>query len=452
MVDLDQHGPAFPGGPAFSEERIVALVEQRRHLRGPLLEILHAIDDELGFVDERVIPILARELNLSRAEVHGVVTFYRDFRTEPPPAHTLRLCRAEACQSMGAERLVAHAEASLGTRVGGRTADGAIGLEQVFCLGNCALSPAALLDGRLVGRVDEARLDALVARVRNTDREEPGSSAAPPSSRSDRPGRRGTIVYVPRDAAAGSVGADEVADVLARGATARGLELSVVRNGSRGMFWLEPLVEVATPSGRVAYGPVDPGRVDELLDAGLLEGAPHELFLGATDELPWLARQTRLTFCRVGVTDPLSPEDYEEHGGLAGLRKALAMDPGAIVDEVTASGLRGRGGAGFPAGIKWSTVQNAPTPDVKFVCCNADEGDSGTFADRMLLEGDPFLLVEGMTIAGLAVGAVEGYLYVRSEYPEAVATMRTAIEIAYLRGWLGEHVLGSDRSFDLSLR
>ena len=261
-----------------------------------------------------------------------------------------------------------------------------------------------------------------------------------------------TTVYVPRDASARSVGADEVAVVLAGLAAERGIEVTIVRNGSRGMLWLEPLVEVDTPAGRIAYGPVAAGDVAELLDSGLAEGAPHRLRLGPTEEIPWLARQTRLTFARVGVTDPLSPDDYEAHGGLLGLRRALSMEAPAIVEAVTDSGLRGRGGAGFPAGVKWSTVLAAPTTDVKFVCCNADEGDSGTFADRMLMEGDPFLVIEGMAIAALAVRATEGYLYVRSEYPDAIATMRTAIEIAYLQGWLGPSVLGSGSAFDLSLR
>jgi formate dehydrogenase iron-sulfur subunit len=259
------------------------------------------------------------------------------------------------------------------------------------------------------------------------------------------------VVFVPLDAAARSVGADEVADAIALQATARGREVHLVRNGSRGMLWLEPLVEVSTPRGRVAYGPVDARKVGELLDAGMLDGAPNGLCLGKTEEIPHLKRQTRFTFARVGVIEPLSVADYEATGGLAGLRRALEMTPQEVVTEVTTSGLRGRGGAGFPTGIKWQTVLDTPS-DVKFVACNADEGDSGTFADRMLMEGDPFLLVEGTVIAGLAVGASEGYIYVRSEYPDAVATMRAAIDIAYLNGWLGPSVLGSGWGFDLYLR
>ncbi|MEV4086126.1 NADH-ubiquinone oxidoreductase-F iron-sulfur binding region domain-containing protein, partial [Nonomuraea fuscirosea] len=214
---------------------------------------------------------------------------------------------------------------------------------------------------------------------------------------------------------------------------------------------LEPLVEVATPAGRVAYGPVRPDDVDGLLAAGLLDGAEHPLRLGPAEEIPWLRDQTRVTFARVGVVDPLSPDDYVAHGGLAGLTRALSLTPEQVVAEVTDSGLRGRGGAGFPAGIKWKTVLGAAS-ELKFVCCNADEGDSGTFADRMLMEGDPFTLIEGMAIAAWAVGASEGYVYVRSEYPDAVATLRTAIDAAYERGWLGKRVLDRDFGFDLFVR
>jgi len=258
-------------------------------------------------------------------------------------------------------------------------------------------------------------------------------------------------VYVPGDSAAKSVGADEVADALRRAAARAGKPIRLVRNGSRGMLWLEPLVEVATPNGRIGYGPVAPSEVDHLVTAGLFEGADHPSRVGLVEELPWMATQDRVTFARVGVTDPLSPNDYLSHGGLAGLRRALDMSPADVVEEVTDSGLRGRGGAGFPAGIKWKTVLGC-VDELKFVCCNADEGDSGTFADRMVMEGDPFLLIEGMTIAAHAVGATEGYIYIRSEYPDAVATMRSAIEIARGQGWLGDSVLGSSLSFELHVR
>lgn len=277
------------------------------------------------------------------------------------------------------------------------------------------------------------------------------SSHSTPAAQSPSTAHSTATVYVPRDSAAKSVGADEVAQALQDASRRGDFAIDVVRNGSRGMLWLEPMVEVVTPRGRVGYGPVAPEDVDGLLAAGMLDAADHPLRLGIVDELPWLARQNRVTFARVGVTDPLSTEDYEAHGGIEGLRAALRLAPADVVTEVTASGLRGRGGAGFPAGIKWKTVLEC-ADELKFVCCNADEGDSGTFADRMVMEGDPFMLIEGMTIAAHAVGAREGYLYIRSEYPDAIATMRSAIAIAQEHGWLGKGILGSALDFDLHVR
>ena len=195
-------------------------------------------------------------------------------------------------------------------------------------------------------------------------------------------------VFVPRDSASRSVGADAVARAIQEAAAKSERDITVVRNGSRGMLWLEPLVEIDNGNGRVAYGPVHPDDVVELVAEGMLDGADHPLNLGPTEEIPWLSRQQRLTFARVGVIDPLSAADYQAHGGIAGLRKALETTPEELVQQVTDSGLRGRGGAGFPAGIKWNTVRKAEGP-LKFICANADEGDSGTYADRMLMEGDP---------------------------------------------------------------
>lgn len=258
-------------------------------------------------------------------------------------------------------------------------------------------------------------------------------------------------IYVPCDSAALSVGADAVARAISEQIAARRLDLTVVRNGSRGLFWLEPLVEVETPKGRIAYGPVTADQVSGLFDAGFQDGKMHALCLGPTEAIPYLKNQERLTFARCGITDPLSLADYVSHGGYKGLVKTLTMTPEAVIEEVTQSGLRGRGGAGFPTGIKWRTVLNAAA-EQKYICCNADEGDSGTFADRMILEGDPFVLIEGMTIAALTVGATRGYVYIRSEYPHAFRTFQRAIAIAYENGYLGADVAGSGKRFDLEAR
>ncbi len=247
-------------------------------------------------------------------------------------------------------------------------------------------------------------------------------------------------VFVPADSSALSLGANEVANAF------EGTDAQVIRTGSRGMFWLEPLVEVETPAGRVGYANVEPADIPALLDNKLTQKS-----IGLVADYDWLKKQNRVTFARVGVIDPLSVADYEAHGGLVGLRKALALTSEQIVEEVTQSGLRGRGGAGFPAGIKWNTVLGAQA-DQKYICCNADEGDSGTFADRMLMEGDPFTLVEGMIIAGIAVGATKGLIYCRSEYPHAIDVLNKAIKNAYVAGVLGASVCGSHFAFDLEVR
>ena len=254
-------------------------------------------------------------------------------------------------------------------------------------------------------------------------------------------------IYLPLDSAAVALGADEIAHAIEKHAHAKGVAVTLVRNGSRGMVWLEPMVEVEGPKGRLAFGPMTLSDVPALFG----DLSAHPKALGLTEDLPWLKAQTRLTFARVGVIDPLSLDDYKAQGGLSGLTRALTMDKSAIVAEVTASGLRGRGGAGFPTGIKWKTVSEA-VADRKYIVCNADEGDSATFADRMLMEGDPFTLIEGMAIAGVACGATKGFVYIRSEYPVAVRVMQDAVAIAQAAGVLGASVLGSGHAFDMEVR
>jgi len=255
-----------------------------------------------------------------------------------------------------------------------------------------------------------------------------------------------TRFFVPRDAAARAVGADKVAVALRAEAGRQGIDIEIVRTGSRGLFWLEPMVEVETPGGRIAFGPVAERDVRGLLADGLPIGTRHPLCLGRPEGLPFLKRQTRLTFARCGIVDPLSLADWRAHGGGRGLERARSLGSAKTLDEVTRSGLRGRGGAGFPTGLKWKTAADA-SADRKYIVCNADEGDSGTFADRMLLEGDPFALIEGMAIAGFAIGAAKGFVYIRSEYPDAVRTFERAVRLAEADG-----LLGVEAGFEIEVR
>lgn len=261
-----------------------------------------------------------------------------------------------------------------------------------------------------------------------------------------------TRIFIPCDTTALAMGADKLVALFTAEAAKHNASIEIIRNGSRGMFWLEPLVEVETSVGRMAYGPVEAEDVASLFEADFLNGSPHHsLALGLTEEIPFFKKQQRLTFARSGITDPLSISDYKSLDGFKGLEKALKSSGQQIVDEVKSSGLRGRGGAAFPTGIKWQTVLDV-AGEQKYVVCNADEGDSGTFADRLVMECDPYMLIEGMTIAGLAVGADQGYIYLRSEYPVAHRIMNEAISRAEQAGYLGNNVLSSGRAFHLEVR
>ncbi|MCC7052029.1 MAG: formate dehydrogenase [Gemmatimonadaceae bacterium] len=251
------------------------------------------------------------------------------------------------------------------------------------------------------------------------------------------------MLFLPADTGAVSVGADDVAAAIEACSISQALDVRIVRTGSRGAYWLEPLLEVATPAGRIGFANLSAGDVPALFAAGVPTGA-HPSCLGLVDALPWLRQQQRLTFARAGIIDPLSLSDYRDTGGLAGLERARALAPQAIIHEVVASGLRGRGGAAFPAGLKWQTVHDTPAA-VRYVVCNADEGDSGTFADRLLIEADPMQLIEGMAIAARAVGAAQGFIYLRSEYPLAARTLDRALHVAREAGVLGD-------GFDIAVR
>jgi formate dehydrogenase iron-sulfur subunit len=440
--------PPAPTDPRAEDAAAVAravagAVERHAHRPGPLLPLLHDVQSQLGYVPDACVAPIARALNLSRAEVHGVITFYHHFRRRPPGRHLVQVCQAEACRSMGGEALLTQAQTRLGCAAHGRSDDGRFSLEAVYCLGQCANAPTVMFGDRVHARVTPQRFDELAAAA-DSPHAQPTDAEA-----SDR--RSCTTVYVPCDSTALAVGAEDISSAIAAQAAARGLEIAIVRNGSRGVFWLEPLVEVATPAGRFGYGPVTTADVESLFDAGFHVGGVHRLALGRIDELPWLKSQQRLTFARIGRIDPRSLADYEAHEGYAGLRRALTMSTEQIVAEVTESGLRGRGGAAFPTGIKWQTAARAQGTQ-KVIVCNADEGDSGSFADRLLMESDPFSVIEGMTIAGIAVGATQGYIYLRSEYPHAAAALEAAIAAARAARLLGGDILGSGKTFDLEVR
>jgi len=259
-----------------------------------------------------------------------------------------------------------------------------------------------------------------------------------------------TKVFLPRETTALSLNVEALIPAIKKEATKRNLELQVVRNGSRGAAWLEPLLEIEHEGKRIAYGPVTTIDIKSLFDVDFLNAGEHELKLGDITAIPWFKQQQRLTFSRSGITESLSLDDYIKFDGFAGLGKALKLNGNEIIKSILDSGLRGRGGAAFPTGIKWQTVADAES-DCKYIVCNADEGDSGTFSDRLLMEGDPYCLIEGMVIAGIAVGAELGYIYLRSEYPLTKIILEEALTKAKEAGYLGNNIHGRNINFDIHL-
>ncbi len=425
------------------EDLVAAVVARLGTQAAPLLPLLHQIQAQLGHIPPDAVAHIAEALNLSRAEVHGVISFYHFFRSTPAGEHTIQLCRAEACQAAGAKTLEQHIRRCLKTDYHQTSKDGRFSLEPVYCLGNCACSPSLRIGNKVYSEVSEAKFDALIAQLTDADE----STQLPDTQ------KKGSVtLFIPRDTSACARGADEIALTAARSIQEQNLDLRIVRNGSRGLYWLEPLVEVEIEGERHGFGPLDTQGIQDLLADYPWQAIPkHPCYLGKVEDLPYLAKQQRVTFSRVGIIDPLSIEDYKEHGGFQGLKAALTRSAQQIVDDVKNSGLRGRGGAAFPTGIKWQTVLDAPGTE-KYIVCNADEGDSGTFSDRMLMESDPFCLIEGMIIAGLATGAETGFIYLREEYPLTKEILEQAIDLARENGYLGESLMGQAQGFNIELR
>jgi len=425
------------------------LLETMANVPGALLPLLHALQNEFGYVPESSIAVIAKGLNLSRAEVHGVISFYHYFRVARPGKHVIQLCASESCQAMGGKALENYVKQRLNIDFHETTPDGRVTLEPVYCLGNCACSPSARIGHQVMGELTPERFDALLLGLD----EVPARAVSNDAMLSvENMGQDAIKVYVPKDTTTMALGSDQVAERLQELVQSQGLPLALVRNGSRGLYWLEPMIELDTAEGRVAFGPMTANDVEHFLACQPWEEPSHHpLYLGLTEDLPFLKQQQRLTFARIGRIDPLSLADYAAESGFVGLQKALTMTPSQVVAAVTQSGLRGRGGAAFPTGLKWQTVLDTPSA-VKYIVCNADEGDSGTYADRMIMESDPFVLIEGMTIAGLAVGASQGYIYLREEYRYAEQVLNEAIERATLASFLGDDILASGKSFKLEVR
>ncbi|MFD7898331.1 NAD(P)H-dependent oxidoreductase subunit E [Streptomyces sp. NPDC059743] len=386
---------------------------EARERRDLLLPGLHAVNDRIGWISEGALDYLCRRLTVPPAEAYGVATFYAMFAVKPRPAKVLHVCTDVACAAHGSTALCAALEERLGAA---GSAAGGVVWQPSPCLGLCERAPAALV---IQAGVPSEAATATVSAGSARDGAEP--APAPWGARPSWP-----------------AGADPAGPLRPAGATAP-------VNGVR------PEGTPQEPAPRpYATAVIAPATAEALvLAAAEPEAAPGEP--AAAMAVPQAGQPGLTLLGRVGVVDPYSLDDYRAHGGYTALRRAFELGPAGVIREVTDAGLVGRGGAAFPTGRKWQATASQPAHP-HYLVCNADESEPGTFKDRVVMEGDPYSLVEAMTIAGYAVGAQRGFLYLRGEYPRALRLLQHAIDQARARGLLGDDVLGQGYAFDIEIR
>ena len=434
---------------ATTDEKKWKMIDARIRRRGnspdALIEVLHAVQEAFGYLEPDVLEYVGNALGVPPSRVYGVATFYSLFMLKPQGEHTCIVCTGTACYINHATALLDRIHERLGIRPGETSADGTVSLLTARCLGACSMAPAMVVDGSVQGRIDPRgrRPRAGRAEVMTDVAEREGT---PP--RRTEPVR--ACANVCEAAGCVSLDAEKVFEALSARITERGLtDLAVKRVGCLRLCATGPLVEI--PERGKLFEHVDPNSPESIdsvvaaLDGG--EGGRP------TADDPFFSRQMRIVLANSGLVDPEDIDDYVAHGGYEALTQAVTtMRPYEVLEEIVHSGLRGRGGAGYPTGLKWQTVAKASSADVKYVICNADEGDPGAFMDRSVLESVPQQVLEGMAIAGYAVGASHGYIYVRAEYPLAVKRLRLAIRQAERANMLGSNIADTSFSFDIDIR
>ena len=484
---------------------VTRLVETHGRSRRAVIPILQAVQEKYRYVPDHVLKKICEVTDITPAWIAGVSTFYSQFRQKPAGLHTIKVCVGTACHIKGAEKVFDAFTHHLGIPEGEDTDPGRLfTVEKAACLGCCMLAPAIQIDDLKYGFLDPHKVPSVLRDF---------LESANQVEKSETPRRRGKegLGALPLGTPPGELpgalpptssgeirlclcsscnaaGAGKVYDELVCRTKSLGLPVEVKVAGCTGISYEAPFIEVALQGGVLHhYGRIGPQNVDALLARHFTpKGLGRRVFAAGrrllenlltddswepvtrysvdlthgTSSLFW-GPQTHVVTEGCGSLDPLDLDAYTRNGGFEALKKCLFVHtPQEIIDEIERSGLRGKGGAGYPTGLKWASVRNADGSSAaessadggrKYLICNGDEGDPGAFMDRMVLESFPFRVIEGMAIAARAVGAAEGFLYVRAEYPLAIRRMREALEICEERGVLGDSMMGSGRSLRLTL-
>ncbi len=451
--------------------------------RGPeaVIPVLQAIQARYRYLPEAVLRRVCESSEITPAQIAGVATFYGQFRHSPVGEHIIRVCEGTACHVSGAVGVGDELRRCLGMKIGSDTdPTGSFTIERVACIGSCSLAPVITIDDKIYGHLSALSAGKTLHDFIRTDmqsrRNGSGKHAGDgPPGAAIRPARNTNPIEIRIGLGSCGIasGAQEVRMALERAVASMGGGAVVKSVGCCGLCHREPLVEVVGNGHRALYGNVSPDDVSKIVrrhvkPRGIIRRVREEIQVARSclfddsawipaaereiDPGPYMEKQVRVVLENCGEVSPLSLEDYCRREGTRALEECLKhLSPEQVIEKVRASGLRGRGGAGFPTAVKWDITRRAPG-SIKYVICNGDEGDPGAFMDRAVLEADPFRVVEGLTIAAFAVGAPEGFVYVRREYPIAARHVRNAIQMAEERGLLGENILGSSFSFKLHVR
>ena len=453
-----QHNPDMEGLSRYLEE-VDRIVEVGNH---ELIPVLQRTQDLLGFLPKNALLYISDKIDVSMTQIYGVTTYFNRFRLAPVGKYVVKVCCGTTCHLAGAEKLTQGISNELAIVDGQTTPDEMFTLDAVPCVGCCSLAPVILVNDEAHARV--TLRDTL--RTLKDCREEDHLGVVGGAAEVKRPSQNGSgeaqiTIKVGMGACGISAGAKQVYLAIEREIAARDNlpSLALAVTGCEGACFQEVLVYVQTAlGGTVAYKRVTPEMVPEIFDRHIERSQVirdwmfDSAFGEANADGGFYEKQERLILHNCGKIDPDSIDDYiGERGYEAFTRAVLHLERKKIISDVLASGLRGRGGAGFPTGVKWKAVSETQDP-VKYIICNADEGDPGAFMDRNVIESDPHSVIEGLLIAAYAIGATEGFFYIREEYPLAVKRLQNALEQARERGFLGDDILGSGFSFDIEIK
>ncbi len=444
-----------------------------------VIEMMQDIQQRFRHIPKNAIDEINRATRTPKAHLYHIATFYKAFSLEPKGETTIQVCMGTACHVKGAANILDAFEREMDVKAGETTADHKFTLEAVRCLGACSIAPVVKIGEDVYGNVQARDVAKLLKKEPSREAAAKGNGGGEEiSARKISPeeldeirakhkqvlsGYKGMLMVCTGTGCVSAKGF-EIRDGLREKLAAKGLaeDYLVVGTGCNGFCAMGPIV-VVQPGG-VFYQKVQAEDLDEIIEIHLKGGKPVERLLHTDavtgnvattmDEIPFFTKQQLIALRNKGVIDPENIDHYIARGGYQALRKVLGdMSASQVRKEVLASGIRGRGGGGFPAGVKWESGYQAAQKrgEEIFIVCNGDEGDPGAFMDRSIIEADPHAVIEGMLIGAFAVGAREGFVYIRQEYPLAMQRLEKAIAQARAYGLLGEKVLGSDLAFDIHI-